>query len=248
MVEVSELGGTGVRGGGADELPGFVGGVVAHVQDGLAALEDLAGLDAGGAQQPVPHPPRAPVAFHDEVDHPPDERQVLVGASLLRGQVRAALGYPLERLVDERERVAVLVLEHHGVERATAGIAGADPDRQPGHLRIRAGGPAERVRGQLAARPDELAERAAVHARDVGRRHLDERALPYLDVHRANVVDLAAPWPAGYVLSGLLVSSRVLSPLSTRIQPVPATRSAVRGACSSWSWTTVRRQTPSWSG
>jgi NAD(P)-dependent dehydrogenase (short-subunit alcohol dehydrogenase family) len=42
--------------------------------------------------------------------------------------------------------------------------------------------------------------------------------------------------------SGLPVSSSVLRPLRTIIQPVPETLSAVLGAPSSRSWVTVRRQ------
>src|SRR5215471_12805144 len=45
--------------------------------------------------------------------------------------------------------------------------------------------------------------------------------------------------------SGSPVSSSVFSPLSTRIQPRPATLAAVFGAPSSWSWTTVSSETPS---
>src|SRR6266536_3231412 len=44
--------------------------------------------------------------------------------------------------------------------------------------------------------------------------------------------------------SGSPVSSSVLSPLSTLIQPTPATLAAVFGAPSSSSWTTVSSETP----
>src|SRR3954447_4643101 len=108
MVQVPDLAGVDVRVRGADELPHAVIRVVADVQDGLAALEDLAGLDACGAQQPVPHPPSPPIALHDLVGHPPNERQILMGARLVRRQVRAALRHALERLVDQRERMPAL--------------------------------------------------------------------------------------------------------------------------------------------
>jgi hypothetical protein len=52
VVEVSDLAGAAVRVRGADELPEPVVGVVAHQQNRLPTLEDLDGLDAGGAQQP----------------------------------------------------------------------------------------------------------------------------------------------------------------------------------------------------
>jgi hypothetical protein len=95
-------------------------------------LEDLAGLDAGGAQQPVPHPPRPTVALHDLVDDPPDERQVLMGPGLRGGEVGTALRHLLEGCVDQRVRMAALVLEDHGVEGAAAGVADADADGQAG--------------------------------------------------------------------------------------------------------------------
>jgi hypothetical protein len=88
--------------------------------------------------------------------------------------------------------VVVLVREHDGMERAAAWIADTDPDGQSGDVGLRARGPAERVRGQLAARSDELAECAAVHARGRSSRHLGERTLQYLDVHPANLADLLA--------------------------------------------------------
>jgi len=134
-VEVSDLAGAGsVR--GADELPKPVVGVVPYQQDRLATLEDFDGLDAVGAQKPVPHPPRASITFHDVVGDPSHERQILVGASLVRRQVRAALWDMRERLVGEGGGVAVVVLEHHSVERTAAWIAGADPNRQRGDARL----------------------------------------------------------------------------------------------------------------
>lgn len=175
-----------------DDLQRFVtavAGVVTYEQDGCAKLEDLDGPDAAGAQEPVPHPPRAPITLHDVVRDPPHERQILVGACLARCQIRSTLGYVLERFVGERERVAVLVLEHHGVERAVAGVAGTDPDRQPSDVRVRPRRPPECVRGQLAAGADELAEGAAVHASGLGRRRLGEPTLLNPDVHPANLAE-----------------------------------------------------------
>ena len=80
------------------------------------------------AQEPVPHPPGASVTLHERVSDPPDERQSVVGACLLRRQIGAALGYVLERLVDEGEGVAVFMREDHRVERRAARVADADPD------------------------------------------------------------------------------------------------------------------------
>jgi hypothetical protein len=57
VVEVSDLAGA-ARVRSADELPEPVVGVVTDQQDRLATLEDFDGLDATGAQKPVPHPPR----------------------------------------------------------------------------------------------------------------------------------------------------------------------------------------------
>jgi hypothetical protein len=188
VVEVSDLAGA-VRVRGADELPEPVVGVVTDQQDRFATLEDFDGLDARGAQKPVPHPPRPSITLHDAVCDPPYEWEILVGASLVRREVRAALCYMLERLVSERARVAVLVLEHDSVKRAAAWIAGADPNRELGDVRLRPGGPAERVRGQFALRADELAECTAIHAHGLGSRHLDERTLQNLDFHAANLTD-----------------------------------------------------------
>jgi hypothetical protein len=67
VVQVPDLVCVGVRVRGADELPDAVIRGVADEQDGLVALEDLAGLDAGGSQQPVPHPPSTSIALHDLV-------------------------------------------------------------------------------------------------------------------------------------------------------------------------------------
>ena len=152
-------------------------------------LEDLAGLDAPGAEQPVSHPPGSPIRLQDVVGHPPDEGDVLVGAGPIGGQVRAALGDPFERLVDEREGMTALMREDHGVERATARVAGPDADGQAGDVRVRSGRPSECVRGQLSTRSDELAEGPPVHSRDVGGGCLDERAFQYLDLHSGRVVD-----------------------------------------------------------
>ena len=74
VVYVAELARGRVRVARTDELPEAVIGVVTHVQNRLRPCEDLARLDAGSAQQPMLHPPRAPVTFHDTVHHPPDER------------------------------------------------------------------------------------------------------------------------------------------------------------------------------
>src|SRR5689334_22935057 len=49
VVKVPDLGGAAVRVRGADELPDAVIGVMLDQQNGLAALEDLEGLDAGGS-------------------------------------------------------------------------------------------------------------------------------------------------------------------------------------------------------
>src|SRR6266536_374831 len=54
VVEMTDLAGAAVRVGGADQLPDSVVGVVADQENGLVAFEDFAGLDAVGAQQPVP--------------------------------------------------------------------------------------------------------------------------------------------------------------------------------------------------
>lgn len=78
------------------------------------------------------------------------------------------------------------------MERAAAWIADTDPNRQSGDMGPRPRGPAERVRGQLAPRADEFAERAAVHARDLDSRHLDERTLQHLDIDVANLTDTQA--------------------------------------------------------
>ena len=74
-------------------------------QNRLLPVEDLTGLDTGGAQQPVLHPPHSPDALHDTVHHPPDERQVRMRTGLGRGEVGAAFRYALERLVNERARI-----------------------------------------------------------------------------------------------------------------------------------------------
>jgi hypothetical protein len=108
VVEVSDLARGGVGVGGADELPQPAVDVVTDEQDRVATLEDFEDLDAVGAQQSMPHPPGSSVAFHDAVDDPPYERQVLVRPRHIGAQVRPALGHLLERLVNQREGVIVL--------------------------------------------------------------------------------------------------------------------------------------------
>ncbi|MFD8497868.1 hypothetical protein [Amycolatopsis sp. NPDC059657] len=71
---------------------------------------------------------KCPIALHDVVGDPPDERQVLIGACLVRGQVWAALRHAFERFVGQRERMPVRVVEDDGVEGSAAEVTGADPD------------------------------------------------------------------------------------------------------------------------
>ena len=59
----------------------------------------------------------------------PDERQVLVLTGRVGRQVRAALRHRFEGLVDERERVALVVGEDARVERPAARVADADAHR-----------------------------------------------------------------------------------------------------------------------
>jgi hypothetical protein len=94
VVEMADLTAASVR--GAVELPEAVVGVVTDEQDGLTKLEDFDGLDAAGAQKPVPHPPRAPITLHDVVRDPPHKWQILVGARLVPCQVRSALWHVLD--------------------------------------------------------------------------------------------------------------------------------------------------------
>jgi hypothetical protein len=54
---------------------------------------------------------------------------------------------------------------------------------RPHVLGVVGGRPAERIRRELSASADELAEGAAVHARGIGRRHLEEAALDDLRGH-----------------------------------------------------------------
>ena len=75
---------------------------------------------------------------------------------------------------------------------AAAGVAGADPDRQARDVRLRPGGPAERVRGKLTARADELSECATVHAVGVERWRLDQRTFQYLNIHPGKIALAAA--------------------------------------------------------
>jgi hypothetical protein len=225
MVDVSDFAGAAVRVRSADELPEPVVGVVAYQQDGLVMLEDFDGLDASGAQKPVPHPPRASIPLHDAVCDPPHERQILVGASLVRGQVWAALWDLLEPLVGERERMAVLVLEDDSVERAAALIADTYPNRQPGDMGLRPRGPAERIRGKLAPRADEFAECPAVHARDLGSRHLDERTLQHLDIHVANLAETQAGQPTRQDFERVLGPGQTCgAPSGTRVRYWTSTR------------------------
>jgi len=55
---------------------------------------------------------------------------------LASGQVRTALRDLLERLIDQAEGVPIAVRDDDGVECATTGIAGTDPHRQAGHVRV----------------------------------------------------------------------------------------------------------------
>ena len=89
-----------------------------------------------------------------------------------------------------REPVTVLVGAHDGVERPAAGVARAHADRDPAGARVVARRPAEGVGGELPVRADELAERAPVHPRRAGRRHLDQP--PLLDRHRPSPGTLPA--------------------------------------------------------
>ena len=86
---------------------------------GSVQLEDLGGLDRLRAEQPVAHPPGPPVEAHHAVGDPPDERQGVVRPRLLGGQVGAALGHVLERIVHEAEAGASLVGRRrpHGTSR-----------------------------------------------------------------------------------------------------------------------------------
>lgn len=68
-----------------------------------------------------------------------DQRRIFVHG-VMKMPDRTAAGI---RGADERERVAVPVIEHHSVERAAAGVAGADPDRQPGDVGFRLRPPAK---------------------------------------------------------------------------------------------------------
>ena len=123
-------GGVGVR--GTDQLPHPIVSIMADLQHRFTLLEDLPRLDARGAQQPVPHPPGSPVMLHHLVGDPPDERQVAPG----QRSVRTALRDLLERLIDQAEGVPIAVRDDDGVECATTGIAGTDPHRQAGHVRV----------------------------------------------------------------------------------------------------------------
>ena len=90
VTQVTDL---SVRSGVAasDQLPESVIVVVSDEENGLALFEHLPSLHAHRPEQPMPQPSRTPVALEDEVDHPPDERQVLVRACLVGGEIGAAL-------------------------------------------------------------------------------------------------------------------------------------------------------------
>jgi hypothetical protein len=107
-------------------------------------------------------------SFQDAVCDP-HERQIYVGTRVVRGQVRAALGYPLEPLVGERVgMVAVLVRDHTAwkvpppaspapIPIDSRAMCWSAPVIQP-----------NAYKGQLTSWADELAERAVVRTRDTG--------------------------------------------------------------------------------
>src|SRR5688572_12161929 len=102
------------------------------------------------------HPPGTGVSGEDVVGHPPDERQVRMPACSVGCEIRAALRNGLEGIVDECERVAVVLVEDECMEAAAARVPSADSNRQTADTRIGVRPPAERVRGKLATRPYEL--------------------------------------------------------------------------------------------
>src|SRR5690348_4342077 len=102
---------------------------------------------------------------------------------MLSSQVQSTLGYILERLVNERVGMAILVHERHRVECRATRVARADADRQPGDVRIRPSGPPERVGGKLTPRTDDLAKGPPVHAHRPSGRRLDEPTFHDLDLH-----------------------------------------------------------------
>ncbi len=89
--------------GRASKVPCPVG-VVANSQNGLMFAEDAWGLKGGRLHQPVPHPPGPTVLFGDEINEPPYERQVLMGAGLVGCQIRPTLWDLLKRRVNQRVR------------------------------------------------------------------------------------------------------------------------------------------------
>lgn len=173
----------------ANKLPEPIVSVMANQQNRLAALKDFQSLNALSAQKPMPHPPRTPVTFHDVISNPPHERQVLMSASLVRRQIWTTLRHLLERSITKGERIAALVLKDRSVERSTARIADADPNRKRGNVLLRPGDPAERIRGQLAPRADELTKSTAIHACNRPCLQLGQPALYDSDIHAANLAD-----------------------------------------------------------
>jgi hypothetical protein len=128
------------------------------------------------------------------VGDPPDECHVLVGARLVRGQVRTTLRNPFERFVGQAGTRGRPRSRDDGVERATAGIADTDPGGQAG-AREDPNRWSSRTRTRPAHHAAPRTRRTHAASCPCQRRppHVDQRTFQYLDIHLGKIADQQHP-------------------------------------------------------